>query len=125
MTESDPKDELRSRFDSSKKGPNTKQHGDADAEQTAQNEQTDDAPQGSDDPANVKDEWSHIAIYVPPELADEYHSFADVLDGRSKIADRGKLDKNREFNRTVIEYILNNKEEIAAELELSKDQIEL
>lgn len=103
----DSNDELRKRFES-----------------TQQDEQPSDVPDSDDEPSNVKEDWAHLAMYVPPELATEYHEFADNLDARSKLLGNGGVDKNREFNRTVVEFVLENREEIAEQMDLSKDKID-
>lgn len=116
---SDPKDEMRARF----------QRDQADgSDQTDENGQTDGADQTDDvssDPANVKSEWSHIAMYAPPDLAEEYHSFADKLDARSKLLDKGGLNKNKDINREVLEFVLEHSEEIAERMGLGADELDL
>lgn len=109
----DGKDEMRKLYEDSQENQQQSENRESSGESSV------------DDPSNVKEEWAHLAMYVPPELATEYHEFADNLDARSKLKEQGGLDKNREFNRTVVEFVLENREAIAEEMNLSKDDINI
>lgn len=76
--------------------------------------------QSSTDGEGLK-ERKQVAMYLPVHQREELVDLYEKLDARSKLADNGGIEKNREFYEGLISFVLDHREEFAATLGVEVD----
>ena len=59
-----------------------------------------------------------IAMYLPEAKADQLNNLYDRLDGQSKIAGDGGIEKHADFMEALVELAIDREDELADRLEI-------
>lgn len=135
---SDPKDELGQRFDDRRpdgddkkedmrQTDNTRDSSISDnSSGTGNSNNTSDASNTSDKPGpdpnpNSTRNRRQVPMYLPDEKADSLNSLYEQLDGRSKVAGEGGIEKHADFMEALVNFAIENEDELAARLGIKKD----
>jgi len=57
-------------------------------------------------------------MYLPQSKANELNSLYERLDGRSKIAGDGGIEKHRDFMEELVDLAIEHEDELAERLDL-------
>lgn len=134
---SDPKDELGARFNERRADANQKNETD-DVENTGgsnnsdntdntsntnSSDSADSSKSSNDTPGPDRDETAtrhrrQVPMYLPDEKADKINSLYERLDGRSKIAGDGGIEKHADFMEALVDFAVEHEEELATSLEI-------
>lgn len=135
---SDPKDELGQRFDDRRpdsddkeenmsQSNNTRDSSVSDgsnvkdnSNNTGNSSNTSDKP-GPDPNPNSTRNRRQVPMYLPDEKADSLNSLYEQLDGRSKVAGEGGIEKHADFMEALVDFAIENEDELAARLGIKKD----
>ena len=135
---SDPKDELGQRFDDRRPDGNDKE-GDMSQSDNTRNSSVSDDSSSSDNPNNTSDvnntsdkpgpdpnpnstrNRRQVPMYLPDEKADNLNSLYEQLDGRSKVAGEGGIEKHADFMETLVDFAIEHEDELAARLGIKKE----
>jgi len=145
----DPKDELGARFnerradseDDETNSPsgtddidNSDNTGNSDnTNNTNNSNNTDDSDNSNDSnnssntgnkPGPNKDETAtrhrrQVPMYLPDKKANELNKLYERLDGRSKVAGEGAIEKHADFMEALVEFVTDNEEDLAERLDIS------
>ena len=134
---SDPKDELGQRFDDRRPDSDDKEENmsqsnntrdssvsdDSNVEDNSNNtgnsSDTSDKP-GPDPNPNSTRNRRQVPMYLPDEKADSLNSLYEQLDGRSKVAGEGGIEKHADFMEALVDFAIENEDELAARLGIKK-----
>jgi len=61
-----------------------------------------------------------IAMYLPEAKADQLNNLYDRLDGQSKIAGDGGIEKHADFMEALVEFAVDHEDELADRLGIEK-----
>lgn len=135
---SDPKDELGARFD------DRRPDGDNEEENVSQPDDTHNSS-GSDNSSDVNNSNNtgdsnntsrkpgpdpnpdstrnrrQVPMYLPDEKAESLNSLYEQLDGQSKVAGEGGIEKHADFMETLVDFAVEHEDELATRLGLRKD----
>ena len=135
---SDPKDELGQRFDDRRpdsddteenmsQSNNTRDSSVSDdsnvednSNNTGNSSDTSDKP-GPDPNPNSTRNRRQVPMYLPDEKADSLNSLYEQLDGRSKVAGEGGIEKHADFMEALVDFAIEHEDELAARLGIKKD----
>lgn len=135
----DPKDELGKRFEDRKPGThggeddasdtnntrdagNTSDAGDAsDASNMSESSAASESSNVSSKPGPDRDENAtrhrkQVPMYLPDTQAQRFNGLYERLDGRSKVAGNGGIEKHADFMEAVVEHAIENEDELAEQL---------
>ena len=127
----DPKDELGARFEDRR--PDDE---DADEPEQTDNSDSPDISNSSDNSNNTgdtdnkpgpdrdEDATRHkrqVPMYLPEEKADSLNGLYEQLDGRSKVAGDGGIEKHADFMETLVEFAAENEDELAKRLDITSE----
>ena len=145
----DPKDELGARFnerradsedDETNSPSGTDDIGNSDNTDNSDNtnntnnsNDTDDSDNSNDSnnssntgnkPGPNKDETAtrhrrQVPMYLPDKKANELNKLYERLDGRSKVAGEGAIEKHADFMEALVEFVTDNEEDLAERLDIS------
>lgn len=62
-----------------------------------------------------------VPMYLPDETATRLDALYDRLDGRSKVAGDGGIEKHADFMQALVEFALDHEEDLAARLEIPSE----
>ena len=134
---SDPKDELGQRFDDRRpdsddteenmsQSNNTHNSSVSDdsnvkdnSNNTSDSSNTSDKP-GPDPNPNSTRNRRQVPMYLPDEKADSLNSLYEQLDGRSKVAGEGGIEKHADFMEALVDFAIENEDELAVRLGIKK-----
>ncbi|MBP1923412.1 hypothetical protein J2751_002454 [Halorubrum alkaliphilum] len=138
----DPKDELGARFDDRRadSGDNeSDESGDDEAGDNMSHSDTTDNPNNTDttdnsyntgntssagnaskpgpnpDPDSTRNR-RQLAMYLPESKAEQLNNLYDRLDGQSKIAGEGGIEKHADFMEALVELAVDHEDELADRL---------
>jgi len=142
----DPKDELGARFDdrradsedtdadNSSSSDDVNNAGNAGNADTTENNSdntsnagssgnTGDAGDTSNKPGPDKDETAtrhrrQVPMYLPDEKASEFNKLYERLDGRSKVAGEGAIEKHADFMEALVEFAIDHEDDLAERLDI-------
>lgn len=121
----DPKDELGARFDDRRPDKKEKSK-DTEAEDNMSNtgdtgsaDNTGNKP-GPDPTENATRNRRQVPMYLPEEKADTLNTLYEKLDGRSKVAGEGGIEKHADFMETLVDFAAENEDELAARLDIDQ-----
>jgi len=60
-------------------------------------------------------------MYLPDEKADELNKLYERLDGRSKVAGDGAIEKHADFMEVLVEFAVEHEGELADRLGISQE----
>lgn len=122
----DPKDELKSRFDERRPDKNT---GSEDEDNTQNMNNTSDADNtgytgemsstskpGPDRDENATRHRKQVPMYLAEDTAQQFNQLYEQLDGRSKVAGEGGIEKHADFMEAVVAFAIENEDELAKQL---------
>ncbi len=130
----DPKDELGARFDERRADTDNDEKIDqADSidstsvtDNTSNTSNTGNANDTGSKPGPDRDESAtrhrrQIPMYLPDAKADELNKLYERLDGRSKVAGDGGIEKHADFMVTVVEFAVEHEDELAQRLGIEQE----
>jgi hypothetical protein len=140
---SDPKDELGARFnerradadqdeetnetsDTEKSGGpnntnNTNKTNDPDSIGSTDNTNNTDNTPGPDRDETATRHRRQVPMYLPDEKADKINTLYERLDGRSKIAGDGGIEKHADFMEALVDFAVEHEDELAASLDIDNN----
>lgn len=132
---SDPKDELGARFD--ERRADTEEDTDGASNQgnmnnTGDTSVSDDADNMSNPgdtgskPGPDRDETAtrhrrQVPMYLPDSKADELNELYERLDGQSKVAGEGGIEKHADFMEELVDFAIEHEDELAVRLGIEQD----
>lgn len=57
-----------------------------------------------------------VPMYLPDEMANQLDSLYELLDGRSKIAGNGGIEKHADFMEAAVTLVIDSEDELAMRL---------
>ena len=60
-------------------------------------------------------------MYLPDEKANLLNGLYERLDGRSKVAGDGGIEKHKDFMEEVVEFAVEHEDELAERLDIDHD----
>ncbi len=128
---SDPKDELGQRFDDRRPDSDDKEENMSQSNNTRDSSVSDDSnvkdnsnntsdKPGPDPNPNSTRNRRQVPMYLPDEKADSLNSLYEQLDGRSKVAGEGGIEKHADFMEALVDFAIENEDELAARLGIKK-----
>lgn len=60
-----------------------------------------------------------VPMYLPDKKANELNKLYERLDGRSKVAGEGAIEKHADFMEALVEFVTDNEEDLAERLDIS------
>ena len=134
---SDPKDELGARFDErradKKKDDKTDDSNNQDnMSNTSSTDNTDNSHNtggtsnsdnagskpGPDRDANATRHKRQVPMYLPDHKAAQLNDLYERLDGRSKVAGNGAIEKHADFMEALVEFAVEHEDDLASRLEV-------
>lgn len=126
----DPKDELKSRFDERRPDRNNTDSEDEDNTQhmddTSNTDNTDNtgytgevsstSKPGPDRDENATRHRKQVPMYLPDGKAEQFNELYEQLDGRSKVSGEGGIEKHADFMEAVVAFAIENEDELAKQL---------
>jgi len=61
-----------------------------------------------------------VPMYLPEAKADQLNNLYDRLDGQSKVAGDGGIEKHADFMEALVEFAIDHEDELADRLELEE-----
>jgi|APHM01.1.fsa_nt_gi hypothetical protein len=61
-----------------------------------------------------------VPMYLPEQKVDRLNNLYDRLDGQSKLAGDGGIEKHADFMETLVELAIEHEDELAARLNVEK-----
>jgi hypothetical protein len=61
-----------------------------------------------------------VPMYLPESKADQLNDLYDRLDGQSKVAGDGGIEKHADFMETLVEFAIDHEDELADRLEIGE-----
>lgn len=135
---SDPKDELGQRFDDRRPDSDDTEENMSQTDDTRNSSVSDDSSvtdnsnntsnssntsnkPGPDPNPNSTRNRRQVPMYLPEEKADSLNSLYEQLDGRSKVAGEGGIEKHADFMEVLVDFVIEHEDELAARLGIKKD----
>lgn len=134
---SDPKDELSARFNERRADKERDDKTDVEnntdnmsntstADNTSGPSNTGDADNsnntgskpGPDRDATATRHKRQVPMYLPDEKAAQLNDLYERLDGRSKVAGNGAIEKHADFMETLVEFAVEHEDDLASRLEV-------
>jgi len=119
---SDPQDELASRFEErapdSDNTDDTDNSDDVNNTNNANNTSSKPGPDPDDDATRNR---KQVPMYLSEERADLINGLYERLDGRSKVAGDGGIEKHRDFMSAVVDLAVENEDELADQLGINQE----
>ncbi|GAB7009521.1 hypothetical protein [Halorubrum trueperi] len=120
----DPKDELKSRFD--ERRPDRDNTDSEEEDNTKYTDNTDDtgytnkasstSKPGPDRDENATRHRKQVPMYLADDTAQQFNQLYEQLDGRSKVAGKGGIEKHADFMEAVVALAIGNEDELAEQL---------
>jgi hypothetical protein len=127
----DPKDELGARFDErradTERDEGTDQSSDTDNTSVSDNtDNTGNANDAGSKPGPDRDESAtrhrrQVPMYLPDAKADELNKLYERLDGRSKVAGDGGIEKHADFMVALVDLAVEHEDELAERLGIEQE----
>jgi len=127
----DPKDELGARFDERRADTDSDEETDqaGGIDNTSVSDNTGDTGNTKDTgnkPGPDRDESAtrhrrQVPMYLPDGKADELNKLYERLDGRSKVAGDGGIEKHADFMVTLVEFAVEHEDELAERLGIEQE----
>jgi len=122
----DPKDELGARFNErradTERDKRTDQPSDTDnTSATCNTNNTGNTSDAGSKPGPDRDESAtrhrrQVPMYLPDAKADELNKLYERLDGRSKVAGDGGIEKHADFMESLVDFAVKHEDELAQRL---------
>ena len=61
-----------------------------------------------------------VPMYLPESKADQLNNLYDRLDGQSKVAGDGGIEKHADFMETLVEFAIDHEDELADRLKIEE-----
>ena len=121
----DPKDELGERF-SERRADTEKEIESGDSHNTGDSGVSSNAGSTGDKPGPDRDNTAtrhrrQVPMYLPDEKADELNKLYERLDGRSKVAGDGAIEKHADFMEVLVEFAVEHEAELAERLGINQE----
>lgn len=124
----DPKDELGARFDERRASTDGDEETDqpSNVDDTSVSNDTGNASDSGSKPGPDRDESAtrhrqQVPMYLPDEKADELNKLYERLDGRSKVAGDGGIEKHADFMVTLVQFAVEHEDELALRLGIEQE----
>lgn len=121
----DPKDELGERF-SKRRADTEKENNSGNSHNTDDSDVSSNASSTGGKPGPDRDESAtrhrrQVPMYLPDKKAEELNKLYERLDGRSKVAGDGAIEKHADFMEALVELAVENEGELAERLGISQE----
>ena len=121
----DPKDELGERFDE-RRADTEKENNPDNSDNTGNSDVTSNASSTGSKPGPDRDDTAtrhrrQVPMYLPDEKADELNRLYERLDGQSKVAGDGGIEKHADFMEVLVEFAVEHERELAEQLGVSQE----
>lgn len=110
----DPQDELGARFD--ERRPDNDNTGDSDSIDNTNNSGNTGSKPGPDPDDDATRNRRQVPMYLPDEKAESLNSLYERLDGRSKVAGDGGIEKHADFMEAVADLAIDYEDTLADRL---------
>ena len=124
----DPKDELGQRFDERRADTDSDEETDqlSDTDNTSVSDNTGNTNESDSKPGPDRDESAtrhrrQVPMYLPDAKAAELNKLYERLDGRSKVAGDGGIEKHADFMVTLVELAVEHEDELAKRLGIEQE----
>lgn len=132
---SDPKDELGARFDDRRPASdneaenmsqsdnmnNSSDSSEVDNTDNTSNSNNASCKPGPDPNPDSTRNRRQVPMYLPDEKAESLNSLYEQLDGRSKVAGEGGIEKHADFMEALVDFAIEHENELAGRLGIKKD----
>ncbi len=81
---------------------------------------SDSKPGPNPDPTSTRNR-RQVPMYLPDEKADRINQLYDQLDGRSKVAGQGGIEKHADFMESLVDLATDHEDELAARLGIENE----
>lgn len=75
---------------------------------------------GPDRDANATRHKRQVPMYLPDEKAAQLNNLYERLDGRSKVAGNGAIEKHADFMEALVKFAVEHEDDLASRLEVEK-----
>lgn len=134
----DPKDELGARFNDRKADSTDEDSGTSDnidstddsnntsdSNNTNSSGDSNDAGNTGNKPGPNKDETAtrhrrQVPMYLPDKKANTLNKLYERLDGRSKVAGEGEIEKHADFMEALVEFAADHEDDLAERLDINE-----
>ncbi len=124
----DPKDELGARFNERRADTERDEGTDQprDTDNTSVSNNTGNTSDAGNKPGPDRDESAtrhrrQVPMYLPDAKADELNKLYERLDGQSKVAGDGGIEKHADFMVTLVEFAVEHEDELAKRLGIEQE----
>ena len=122
----DPKDELGQRFDERRADTDEETGQSSNTDNTSVSNNTSNTGGTGNKPGPDRDESAtrhrrQVPMYLPDAKADELNKLYERLDGRSKVAGDGGIEKHADFMVTLVEFAVEHEDELAERLGIDRE----
>ena len=124
----DPKDELGARFDERRADTERDEGTDqpSNIDNTSVSDNTGNTSDTGSKPGPDRDESAtrhrrQVPMYLPDAKADEFNKLYERLDGRSKVAGDGGIEKHADFMVTLVEFAVEHEDELVERLGIDQE----
>ena len=122
----DPKDELGQRFDERRADTDEETGQSSNTDNTSVSNNTSNTGGTGNKPGPDRDESAtrhrrQVPMYLPDAKADELNKLYERLDGRSKVAGDGGIEKHAHFMVTLVEFAVEHEDELAERLGIDRE----
>lgn len=129
---SDPKDELGQRFDDRRPDSDDKEENMSQSDNSNNTSESDNSnntgnsgstsnkPGPDPNPSSTRNR-RQVPMYLPDERADRLNSLYEQLDGRSKVAGEGGIEKHADFMEALVDFAIEHEDELADRLGIKKE----
>jgi hypothetical protein len=125
---SDPKDELAERFENRRADTNKSEESTSSSnmQNTGNLNNSPNTGNTSNKPGPDRDDTAtrhrqQVPMYLPDKKVDELNALYQQLDGRSKVAGEGAIEKHADFMETLVEFAIEHEDELAQRLGIGRE----
>jgi hypothetical protein len=125
---SDPKDELAERFENRRADTNESEESTSSSnmQNTGKINNSPNTGNTSNKPGPDRDDTAtrhrqQVPMYLPDKKVDELNALYQQLDGRSKVAGEGAIEKHADFMETLVEFAIEHEDELAQRLGIGRE----
>jgi hypothetical protein len=125
---SDPKDELAERFENRRADTNKSEESTSSSnmQNTGNPNNPPNTGNTSNKPGPDRDDTAtrhrqQVPMYLPDKKVDELNELYQQLDGRSKVAGEGAIEKHADFMETLVEFAIEHEDELAQRLGIGRE----
>lgn len=96
-------------------------HNTGDASEASDTPPSSPSKPGPDRDENATRHRKQVPMYLSGDAATAINQLYERLDGRSKVAGEGGIEKHADFMETLVEFAVENEDDLAARLQIDID----